>query len=182
MKWAGKKSPFYEPQCTSSQASAQVPELPPGPPSTIWFPGDDAAPLQSEPFFNISQRKGRRKQKDHLLPLIEKQDRKTDKPRKTGTIPQTSTDPREQGDEHGIKNMSLLLLLPCDSNTRLSPYTSHLGTENHFIRELSTAKMKSPPFTQKELPQQFFPCHSQSDSFLARTKIIQCWLLPNIHF
>lgn len=128
VKWAGKKS-----QCTSSQASAPSPWIASRSPIHHLVPRDDTAPLQPEPFFNISQRKGRWKQKDHLLPLIEKQDRKTDKPRKIGTIPQTSTDPREQGDERGIKNESLLLLLPCDSSTRLSPYISHLGTENLFI-------------------------------------------------
>lgn len=98
---------------------------PAGPSSAIWFPSR-AAPLQFEPFFNISQRKGRRKQKDHLLPLIEKQDRKADKPRKIGTTPRTLTDPTEQGDEHGMKNTSMLLLLPGDINTRLLSYIFHL--------------------------------------------------------
>lgn len=152
VKWTGKKSQFYEAQCTSSQASAPSPWIASRSPIHHLVPHDDAAALQSEPFFNISQRKGRQKQKDHLLPLIEKQDRKTDKPRKIGTIPRTSTDPREQGDECGTKNESLLLLLPCDSNTRLSPYTSHLGTENLFTR-----RSVPPKWSQLHLPRRSCP-------------------------
>lgn len=145
----------------------RAPESPPGPSSAIWFPGD-AAPLQFEPFFNISQRKRRRKQKDHLLPLIEKQDRKTDKPREIGTAPWTSTGSREQGNEHSIKDKSILLLLPCDNNTRLLSYILYiLGYKNHFIREVSITEMKSHQFTQKELPQHFFPCHSHCAFFSA---------------
>lgn len=130
LQWSGQAR---NPSAHPARHQLPAPELPPVPPIHHLVSCNDAAPLQSEPFFNIFWRKGRRKQKDHLLPLIEKQDRKTDKPKKIGTIPQTSTDPREKGDDHGIKNESLPLLLPCDSSTRLSLYTSHPGTENLFI-------------------------------------------------
>lgn len=168
LKRAGKKSQFYKAQCTSSQASALSTWIASRSPIHHLVPWDDAAQLQSEPFFNISQRKGRRKQKDHLLPLIEKQDRKTDKPRQIGTIPQTSIDPREQGDECGIKKRACY---PC------CPVTAIPGCHLPHLLWAQKTSLKGRsllPKYQKELPQHFSPCHSLSDSFLARTKIIQC--------
>lgn len=121
------KQAGHEDRPRGGQTSA--PESPPGPPPAIWLPSG-AAPVQFEPIFNVSQRKGRRKQKDHLLPLIEKQDRKADKPRKIGTTPRTSADAREQGDERGRKDRSTLLLLPGDSSAGCCPLHPVLGYKN----------------------------------------------------